>query len=669
MSEGNTYNLLNSPASNGDNVEEGLDNHGVENDANLPTTSETIKTDAIPQVLLAPKAFYGSQGSLSSFKVDFPKERRESQKMDSIKDFLKEGEKFDWEDIKKVVTASALCDEEDPIDKAFKVHMKLCQIAKTSTENTKAIEKLADRVDDFAYDLLDQVKRIEEKELHDEVDAILTPVMLPLNAYVASKNQQGTNLTNIQGIYAKYLETPYVIFMKTQFMQLTFIGLFFRISMIGSSIAPTVEESFILLFFIGFVVSEIQQYRSSASKVYLRDIWNYLDVLIMLVYAFVITIRIATVIIGGDPYKNRLLELANYGYGFDGMLLILRFSSILELSSVIGPLQLALFRMCLDLLVILIQFCFVIAAFSLAITKCYTAETSFLTPLNSGSNNVEYCVEGSLNCFFKSARQLVWSVFGMTHFEEMESITSLTSDIVVFLYLVFLVLSVIMLVNILVALLTTTYDKYKTNAEMEWKFSRAVIEEQYRRMHLVVVPFNIISEPLKALYFAQFPDNLAKRKDQRNEKYKKFFKKKFFPEITERYRRKYDESFPSTGNRKLDKLGENLNFVRNDLEEMKNQRMTNLERKLERVIEQLQRISQGDPKENKGRSKKRVSFVEEDEEASPSSSANRKLSTSMAEVQIHLPQGEQAQEETENHITGTSQMQNFSQDDGQDSHL
>ena len=41
--------------------------------------------------------------------------------MDSLKDFLEEGKKFYWEDIKKVVTASALCDEEDPIDKAFKV--------------------------------------------------------------------------------------------------------------------------------------------------------------------------------------------------------------------------------------------------------------------------------------------------------------------------------------------------------------------------------------------------------------------------------------------------------------------------------------------------------------------------------------------------------------------
>ena len=28
-------------------------------------------------------------------------------------------------------------------------------------------------------------------------------------------------------------------------------------------------------------------------------------------------------------------------------------------------------------------------------------------------------------------------------------------------------------------------------------------------MHLVVVPFNIISEPLKALYFARYSDQLA----------------------------------------------------------------------------------------------------------------------------------------------------------------
>ena len=59
---------------------------------------------------------------------------------------------------------------------------------------------------------------------------------------------------------------------------------------------------------------------------------------------------------------------------------------------------------------------------------------------------------------FKTSRQLIWSVFGLTDLQQMETHTSLTSNIAAFLYLIFLVLSVIMLVNMLVALLTNTYQ-------------------------------------------------------------------------------------------------------------------------------------------------------------------------------------------------------------------
>ena len=62
---------------------------------------------------------------------------------------------------------------------------------------------------------------------------------------------------------------------------------------------------------------------------------------------------------------------------------------------------------------------------------------------------------------YKAARQLVWSVFGIMESTDLESHTSLTSEIVGFLYLIFLILSVIMLVNILVALLTSTYERYR----------------------------------------------------------------------------------------------------------------------------------------------------------------------------------------------------------------
>lgn len=90
-------------------------------------------------------------------------------------------------------------------------------------------------------------------------------------------------------------------------------------------------------------------------------------------------------------YHNRLLEIVNYFYGVNTMLLVLRFSRILALSSAVGPLQLALFRMFGDPVIILMQFGFVIGAFSLAITKIYTAEVSYLTPsYNHTGDEIKY---------------------------------------------------------------------------------------------------------------------------------------------------------------------------------------------------------------------------------------------------------------------------------------
>lgn len=115
--------------------------------------------------------------------------------------------------------------------------------------------------------------------------------------------------------------------------------------------------------------------------------WNYVDVVTLTLYAFIFVLRITSIIRGGDPYHNRLLEVVNYLYGINTLLLVLRFSSILEVNKTVGPLQLALFRMCIDLVIILVQFFFVIVAFSVAITMVYTAEMSYLTPTRELEGN------------------------------------------------------------------------------------------------------------------------------------------------------------------------------------------------------------------------------------------------------------------------------------------
>lgn len=57
----------------------------------------------------------------------------------------------------------------------------------------------------------------------------------------------------------------------------------------------------------------------------------------------------------------------------------------------------------------------------------------------------------------------MWSVFGIFDETDLQSHTEWTSEIIGVLYLIFMILSVIMLVNILVALLTNTYEKYRVN--------------------------------------------------------------------------------------------------------------------------------------------------------------------------------------------------------------
>lgn len=90
--------------------------------------------------------------------------------------------------------------------------------------------------------------------------------------------------------------------------------------------------------------------------------WNYVDVLTLFVYIVIVLLRILTIVRGGDPYQNGLLEITNRLYGVNTLLVVMRFSSLLAVSAVVGPLQLALFRMFVDLLIILLQFGFVIVA-------------------------------------------------------------------------------------------------------------------------------------------------------------------------------------------------------------------------------------------------------------------------------------------------------------------
>ena len=109
------------------------------------------------------------------------------------------------------------------------------------------------------------------------------------------------------------------------------------------------------------------------------DLWNRLDFISLLVYLVILILRVATFIMAGSAMNNRVLAIAGYLYSANTLCLTFRvFGHILEQSKDVGTVQIALFSILKDISVVIWQFMAAILAFSIAITKVYMVEKSFI---------------------------------------------------------------------------------------------------------------------------------------------------------------------------------------------------------------------------------------------------------------------------------------------------
>ena len=109
------------------------------------------------------------------------------------------------------------------------------------------------------------------------------------------------------------------------------------------------------------------------------DCWNRLDFASLVIYFLILILRIVTWATGGLAVNNRTLLIAGYLYSFNTLCLTLRaFGQVMEQQKDVGTIQIALFSILKDVRTVLWQFLAVILAFSIAITKIYMSERSFI---------------------------------------------------------------------------------------------------------------------------------------------------------------------------------------------------------------------------------------------------------------------------------------------------
>nr|XP_040048676.1 short transient receptor potential channel 4b [Gasterosteus aculeatus aculeatus] len=272
--------------------------------------------------------------------------------------------------------------------------------------------------------------------------------------------------------------------------------------------APTTVEWLILPWVLGFVWTEIKQMWDSGLEDYIDDWWNLMDFIMNSLYLATIALKIVAYAKYRGPKSRKSWEMwhptlvAEALFAIANIFSSLRLICLFTANSHLGPLQISLGRMLLDILKFLFIYCLVLLAFANGLNQLY-----FYYDTNEGSNCKGIRCKDQNNAFstlFETLQSLFWSVFGLislyvTNVEPRHEFTEFVGST---MFGTYNVISLVVLLNMLIAMMNNSYQHIADHADIEWKFARTKLWMSYfEEGGTLPSPFNIIPSP-KSIYYS-----------------------------------------------------------------------------------------------------------------------------------------------------------------------
>uniref|UniRef100_A0A8C6XR06 Transient receptor ion channel domain-containing protein n=1 Tax=Naja naja TaxID=35670 RepID=A0A8C6XR06_NAJNA len=269
------------------------------------------------------------------------------------------------------------------------------------------------------------------------------------------------------------------------------------------------ETSLHMIWVTGFFWFECKEVWIEGLRSYLLDWWNFLDIVILSMYLASFVLRLLVYLKGQvfcldiqastpECYyytQAKRLEwhaedpqfMAEVLFAVTSMLSFTRLAYILPAHETLGTLQISIGKMIDDM----IRFMFIMMI--------------ILTAFLCGMNNiyVHYQESERLGSFNETFRFLFWTMMGMEEHKVIDMPQFFMAELVGrVLYGIFTIVMVVVLLNMLIAMITNSFQKIENDADVEWKFARSKLYLSFFREGLTLpVPFNIIPTP-KSIFYA-----------------------------------------------------------------------------------------------------------------------------------------------------------------------
>ncbi|XP_053616409.1 transient-receptor-potential-like protein [Plodia interpunctella] len=285
---------------------------------------------------------------------------------------------------------------------------------------------------------------------------------------------------------------------------------------------PTYLELVVVVYVLGFIWEETQEIYIEGIRSYLRNMWNFIDFTRNSLYVAVALLRFAAYLqqaaeIRRDP-QTKFIPREQWD-AFDPQLIAeglfaaanifsaLKLVHLFSINPHLGPLQISLGRMVIDIVKFFFIYSLVLFAFACGLNqllwyfadlekrKCYVLPGGLPDWDNAGDSCMKWRSFGNV---FEASQSLFWASFGMVGLEnfELAGIKSYTRFWGLLMFGSYSVINVIVLLNLLIAMMSNSYAMIDEHSDVEWKFARTRLWMSYfEESATLPPPFNIMPTP------------------------------------------------------------------------------------------------------------------------------------------------------------------------------
>ncbi|XP_023310335.1 short transient receptor potential channel 4-like [Anoplophora glabripennis] len=276
-------------------------------------------------------------------------------------------------------------------------------------------------------------------------------------------------------------------------------------------------EPVIMVFVAGNVWSVIRMLILQGPSRYLKKLWNWHDIISNFLFVLTFLFWLASYF---DAVHNDQVDLERkYWHQLDPLLIaegcfaiatIMAFFRLIffcRLNYYMGPLQISLGKMCADLAKYIIVFVIVILSFSAGLCRFYQPYDGMIQV----DSDIKTQQVSSFINFSTTLKTFFWAIFCMSPLESADVVIEnlpgdtptstiintheFTEAVGYIAFALFEVLIVVMILNMLIATMSATFQRVIDNLDVEWTFGKTDFYIEYMLQSTTPSPLNLIPTP------------------------------------------------------------------------------------------------------------------------------------------------------------------------------